>query len=180
MSIDETEAASLDLSKILVLKYLTDDEKDSLVYKTGHALVMYLQAKHTSLLRDYLEALRKGDLHKSEGFLSQIKGQDDAFKGWLAENNTYTAMEKINALQVTKGDFIATDQEIVDKEIKNLSYYRADIKTMDGEEVGSFSPVEHVAFYDVARAVNRATNDSLDISKEYHFLKVIRTDDRIN
>ncbi|MDR2609517.1 MAG: collagenase [Rickettsiales bacterium] len=176
LSIDKTEAKGLDLSKILELKYSDNKEEDSLVYKTGHALVMYLQEKHPSLLRDYLEALRKGDLHKSEDLLSQIKGQDDAFKGWLAENNTDTAMEKINALQVTKGGFIATGQEIVDKEIKNVSYYRADIKTMDGEEVGSFSPVEHVAFYDVARAINRATNDKLDISKEYHFLKVIRTD----
>ncbi|MFP3033297.1 MAG: peptidase M2, partial [Wolbachia sp.] len=38
-------------------------------------------------------------------------------------------------------------------------------------------PVEHVAFYDVARAINRATNDTLDISKEYHFLKVVKTSD---
>jgi len=176
LSIDKTEAAGSDLREILKLEYSTDDEKDSLVYRTGHALVMYLQEKDPSLLRDYLEALRKGDLHKLEDLLSQIKGQDDAFKGWLAENNTDTAMEKINALQVTKGDFIATGQEIVDKEIKNVSYYKADIKIMDGEKVGSFSPVEHVAFYDVARAINRATNDNLDISKEYHFLKVIRTD----
>ncbi|MDR2548257.1 MAG: collagenase, partial [Rickettsiales bacterium] len=173
-SIDKTGAEAKSLSEILVLKYSDDNKNDdSLVYKTGHALVMYLQEKDPSLLQDYLEALRKGESHKSEGFLSQIKGQDDAFKGWLAENNTDTAMKKINALQVTKGDFIAAGQEIVDKEIKNVSYYRADIKTMDGEEVGSFSPVEYVAFYDVARAVNRATNDSLDISKEYHFLKVL-------
>ncbi|WCR58683.1 MAG: hypothetical protein PG978_000097 [Wolbachia endosymbiont of Ctenocephalides felis wCfeF] len=160
------------LKDILKLQYSED-----LVYRTGHALVMYLQEKEPSLLLNYLEALRKGESHKSEDLLSQIKGQDDAFKGWVAENNTDTAMEKINALQVTKGDFIATGQEIVDKEIKNVSYYRADIKTMDGEEVGNFSPVEHVAFYDVARAVNRATNDNLDISKKYHFLKVIKTPD---
>ena len=86
-------------------------------------------------------------------------------------------MEKINALQVTKGDFIATGQEIVDGEIKNVSYYRADIKKMDEEKIGSFSPVEHVAFYDVARAINRVINDYFDISKEYHFLKVIKTPD---
>ncbi|WP_264705310.1 surface protein-related protein [Wolbachia endosymbiont (group A) of Gymnosoma rotundatum] len=55
--------------------------------------------------------------------------------------------------------------------------YKANIEKMDGENVGSFSPVEHVAFYDVARAINRATNDTLDISKEYHFLKVVKTSD---
>ncbi|WP_265024495.1 MULTISPECIES: peptidase M2 [unclassified Wolbachia] len=86
-------------------------------------------------------------------------------------------MEHLNALQVTKGDFIATGQEIVGGEIKNVSYYKANIEKMDGENVGSFSPVEHVAFYDVARAINRATNDTLDISKEYHFLKVVKTSD---
>lgn len=109
--------------------------------------------------------------------MKDIKGHDTDFKSWLAENDTETAMEHLNALQVTKGDFIAIGQEIVGGEIKNVSYYKANIEKMDGENVGSFSPVEHVAFYDVARAINRATNDTLDISKEYHFLKVVKTSD---
>ncbi len=174
-SIDKTEATNLNLSEILSLEYSENDEANSLVYKTGHALIMYLQEKDPSLLRDYLDALRQGDSHKSKDFLSQIKGHNDNFKGWLAENDTETAMEHLNALQVTKGAFIATGQEIVGGEIKNISYYKANIEKMDGENVGSFSPVEHVAFYDVARAINRATDDTLDISKEYHFLKVVKT-----
>ncbi|QOD37960.1 peptidase M2 [Candidatus Wolbachia massiliensis] len=176
-SIDKTEAASLDLSEILSLKYSNDSEANSLVYKTGHALVMYLQKTDPGLLRDYLDALRQGDSHKSGNFLDQIKEHNDAFKDWLDSNDTDTAMEKINALQVTKGDFIATGQEIVSGEIKNVSYYKANIEKMDGENVGNFSSVEHIAFHGVARAVNRATNDNLDISKEYHFLKVIKTPD---
>ncbi|OAL99982.1 MAG: peptidase M2 [Wolbachia endosymbiont of Dactylopius coccus] len=176
-SIDKTEATNLDLDKILSLKYSDDSEANSLVYKTGHALVMYLQEKDPSLLRDYLDTLRQGDSHKSESFLESIKGHNADFKSWLTENDTETAMEHLNALQVTKGDFIATGQEIVGGEIKNVSYYKANIEKIDGENVGSFSPVEHVAFYDVARAMNRATNDTLDISKEYHFLKVVKTSD---
>ncbi|WP_264719006.1 peptidase M2 [Wolbachia endosymbiont (group A) of Lasioglossum morio] len=177
-SIDKTEAANLDLDKILSLEYSKDSEANSLVYKTGHALIMYLQEKDPSLLRDYLDALRQGNSDESKSFLKDIKGHDTDFKSWLAENDTETAMEHLNALQVTKGDFIAIGQEIVGGEIKNVSYYKANIEKMDGENVGSFSPVEHVAFYDVARAINRATNDTLDISKEYHFLKVVKTSDR--
>ncbi|MCM1001349.1 MAG: peptidase M2 [Wolbachia endosymbiont of Melophagus ovinus] len=176
-SIDKTKTTNSDLSKILSLEYSENSEANSLVYKTGHALIMYLQEKDPSLLKNYLDALRQGDSHQSENFLDQIKGHNDDFKGWLAENSTDVAMQNINALQVTKGEFIATGQEIVGGEIKNVSYYKANIEKMDGENVGSFSPVEHVAFYDVARAVNRATNDNLDISKEYHFLKVIKTPD---
>lgn len=176
-SIDKTEAANLDLDKILSLEYSKDSEANSLVYKTGHALIMYLQEKDPSLLRDYLDALRQGNSDESKSFLKDIKEHDANFKSWLAENDTETAMEEINALQVTKGDFIATGQEIVGGEIKNVSYYKANIEKMDGENVGNFSPVEHVAFHNVARAVNRATNDNLYISKEYHFLKVIKTSD---
>ncbi|WP_253301897.1 peptidase M2 [Wolbachia endosymbiont of Psylliodes chrysocephala] len=176
-SIDKTEATNLDLDKILSLKYSDDSEANSLVYKTGHALVMYLQKTNPDLLKDYLDTLRAGDSHKSESFLESIKGHNADFKSWLAENDTETAMEHLNALQVIKGDFIATGQEIVGGEIKNISYYKANIEKIDGENVGSFSPVEHVAFHDVARAVNRATNDNLDISKEYHFLKVVKTSD---
>ncbi|WP_265036638.1 peptidase M2 [Wolbachia endosymbiont (group A) of Anomoia purmunda] len=176
-SIEKTEAANLDLDKILSLKYSDDSEANRLVYKTGHALVMYLQKTNPDLLKDYLDTLRAGDSHKSESFLESIKGHNADFKSWLTENDTETAMEHLNALQVTKGDFIATGQEIVGGEIKNISYYKANIEKIDGENVGSFSPVEHVAFYDVARAINRATNDTLDISKEYHFLKVVKTSD---
>ncbi|WP_265016556.1 peptidase M2 [Wolbachia endosymbiont (group A) of Andrena dorsata] len=176
-SIDKTEAANLDLDKILSLEYSKDSEANSLVYKTGHALIMYLQEKDPSLLRDYLDALHQGNSDESKSFLKDIKGHDADFKSWLAENDTETAMEEINALQVTKGDFIATGQEIVGGEIKNISYYKANIEKIDGENVGSFSPVEHVSFYDYARAVNRATNDNLDISKEYHFLKAVKTAD---
>ncbi|WP_253303570.1 peptidase M2 [Wolbachia endosymbiont of Phyllotreta cruciferae] len=176
-SIDKTEAANLDLDKILSLEYSKDSEANSLVYKTGHALIMYLQEKDPSLLRDYLDALRQGNSDESKSFLKDIKGHDTDFKSWLAENDTETAMEHLNTLQVTKGDFIAIGQEIVGGEIKNVSYYKANIEKMDGENVGSFSPVEHIAFYDVARAINRATNDTLDISKEYHFLKVVKTSD---
>nr|WP_246433128.1 peptidase M2 [Wolbachia endosymbiont of Spodoptera picta] len=176
-SIDKTEAANLDLGGILNLQYSANGEENSLVYKTGHALIMYLQEKDPSLLRDYLDALRQGNSDESKSFLKDIKGHDADFKSWLAENDTETAMEHLNALQVTKGDFIATGQEIVGGEIKDVSYYKANIEKIDGENVGSFSPVEHVAFYDVARAINRATNDNLDISKEYHFLKVVKTPD---
>ncbi|OCA06374.1 peptidase M2 [Wolbachia endosymbiont of Trichogramma pretiosum] len=176
-SIDKTEAANLDLGEILNLQYSANGEENSLVYKTGHALIMYLQEKDPSLLRDYLDALRQGNSDESKSFLKDIKGHDADFKSWLAENDTETAMKHLNALQVTKGDFIATGQEILGGEIKDVSYYKANIEKIDGENVGSFSPVEHIAFYDVARAINRATNDNLDISKEYHFLKVVKTAD---
>ncbi|WP_265030565.1 peptidase M2 [Wolbachia endosymbiont (group B) of Athalia cordata] len=176
-SIDKTEAANLDLGEILNLQYSANGEENSLVYKTGHALIMYLQEKDPSLLRDYLDALRQGNSDESKSFLKDIKGHDADFKSWLAENDTETAMEHLNALQVTKGDFIATGQEIVGGEIKDVSYYKANIEKIDGENVGSFSAVEHVSFYDYARAVNRATNDTLDISKEYHFLKAVKTTD---
>lgn len=176
-SIDKTEAANLDLGGILNLQYSANGEENSLVYKTGHALIMYLQEKDPSLLRDYLDALRQGNSDESKSFLKDIKGHDADFKSWLAENDTETAMEHLNALQVTKGDFIATGQEIVGGEIKDVSYYKANIEKIDGENVGSFSAVEHVSFYDYARAVNRATNDTLDISKEYHFLKAVKTTD---
>ncbi|WP_250778535.1 collagenase [Wolbachia pipientis] len=176
-SIDKTEATNLDLSRILSLEYSENSETNSLVYKTGHVLIMYLQTNHPNLLSDYLSAIRAGDSSRSKQLLEEIQQHNDAFKGWLAENSTDVAMQDINALQVTKGEFIATGQEIVGGEIKNVSYYKANIEKMDGENVGSFSPVEHVALYDFARAINRATNDYFDISKKYHFLKVIKTPD---
>lgn len=87
LSIDKTEAASLDLSKILELKYSTDDEKDSLVYKTGDALVMYLQENHPNLLSNYLSAIRTSDKVRSEELVKEMKGKiqqfDDVFKAGL-------------------------------------------------------------------------------------------------
>ena len=172
-SIDKTQNKNLDLNEILQLTYSADGEQNSLVYKTGHALVMYLQERNPNLLRDYMDALRVGDSHKSQSSLNKIKNSNDNFKSWLADNNTEIAMKDINALQIEKGDFIATQKEIIGGEIKDVSYYKANINNMNGENVGNFSPTEHISFYEYARAINRATNDVLDISKEYNFLKVI-------
>lgn len=177
-SIDKTEAANLNLSTILNLGYSDDSEAHILAYKTGHALIMYLQEKHPNLIGDYLSALRAGDSYKSQGLLEKIKGYDATFKSWLASSNTEAAMEQVNALQVTKGEFIITKKEIVDGEIKDVSYYRADIQTMDGEKVGSFSTVEHTSNSDGIRTTNRATGDLLRITKgEFSFLKVVSTSD---
>ncbi|WCR53819.1 MAG: hypothetical protein PG981_000841 [Wolbachia endosymbiont of Ctenocephalides orientis wCori] len=177
-SIDGTEAANLNLSTILNLSYSDDSEAHILAYKIGHPLIMYLQEKHPNLISDYLSALRAGDSYKSQDLLEEIKGYDATFKSWLAENDTETAMQDINALQVTKGEFIATKKEIVYGEIKDVSYYIADIQTMDGEKVGSFSPVEHTSNSDGIRTTNRATGDLLRISKgEFNFLKVVSTPD---
>lgn len=165
----------LDLSKILKLNYSSNHEENDLVYKTGQALVMYLQEKHPNLLSDYLSAVRGGDSHKLQGFLNKAISYDDDFKSWLTSNNTETAMREINALQVTKGEYIATKKEIVDGEIKDVSYYRAEIQTMDEERVGSFSPVKHTSFSEYIRASN-ATHH-LDISGKYSFLKVVNTSD---
>jgi hypothetical protein len=176
-SIDRTEAANFDLTKILTLQYSADGEQNSLVYKTGHALVMFLQKNHPNLLSDYLSAISADNSTKSQNPLSQIAQHNAEFKSWLTSNDTETAMREINAMQVTKGEFIATKKEIVDGEIKDVSSYRADIKTMDGEKVGSFSPVEHTAFHGIIRSINRAIDANLDIAKEYNFLKVIQTSD---
>ncbi|MDN5248305.1 MAG: ankyrin repeat domain-containing protein [Wolbachia endosymbiont of Tyrophagus putrescentiae] len=176
-SIDKTQAKNLDLNEIVRLEYSPDGEQNSLVYKTGHALIMYLQEKNPSLLKNYIEVMKSGDQSKSQDYLDKIVKCNDDFKQWLSANNTEVAMKDVNALQVTKGEFIATKKEIVDGEIKEVSYYKANIDKIDGESVGSFSPVEHISFYNDARAINRATNDYLDISKEYNFLKVIKTTD---
>ncbi|VVC27504.1 Ankyrin repeat,Ankyrin repeat-containing domain,Peptidase M9A/M9B, collagenase, bacterial, partial [Cinara cedri] len=172
-SIDKTQAKDLNLDEILKLQYSDEGEQNSLVYKTGHALVMYLKEKNPHLLKDYMETLRVGASEKSQKFVNDIIQSNDDFKDWLADHNTEVAMKDINALQIEKGEFIGIKKEIVNGEIKDVSYYRADINKIDGGNVGSFSPVEHVSVYDYARAINRATNDNLDISKEYNFLKVI-------
>ncbi|OEY86782.1 hypothetical protein BIY23_01975 [Wolbachia pipientis] len=176
-SIDVTQDKNLTLSEILKLEYSGDSEQNSLVYKTGHALVMYLQESEPYLLKNFIDSKRLGDIQNSEKFFNKIIESDNHFKNWLDANNTDVAMRDINALHVTKGEFIATKKETVDGEIKNVSYYKANIDNMKGENVGDFSHIEHISFCNYARAINKATNDYLDISKEYHFLKVIKNND---
>ncbi len=169
-SIDITKNKNFSLNEILELKYSVDSELNSLVYKTGHALIMYLQEKDPSLLKDLISSKHVDN----EECLNKIIAYEHDFKQWLDSNNTETAMRDINALRVTKGEFIGMKEEIVGREIKNVSYYKANINKMDGEDVASFSHVEHISFSGWTRAISRATNDYLDIPKEYHFIKVIK------
>ncbi len=173
-SIDSTQLAGLNLQEILALDY----SDDGLIYQAGHALVMYLQEKEPELIKKYLMTLRENDADTSEKLLTAIKDKNDDFKNWLDSKNTVTAMKAINALQVTRGDFIGTKKEIIGNEIKDISYYKAEIKTMDGKDAGIFSATEHYSFYGYFRSYNGATNDYMDIPKEYNTLKVIKDNNK--
>jgi len=85
-------------------------------------------------------------------------------------------MQKINALEVTKGEFIASKKEIIDGEIKNVNYYTADIKSLETKEfVGKFATVEYTGYGNYIRCYNAASRDYFDIkiTGDYHYLKLI-------
>lgn len=173
-SIDEAERAigkrGLDLNSILKLQYSEDAADNSLVYKMGHALTMYLKDK--GILEDYLGAMKKGNGGYAESLIHRHYDQGD-FANWLSQHNTETAMKEMNALQVTKGEFIGTKEEIVDGEIKNVSYYKANIEKMSGENVGQFSTTSYYFTNDYLRVENSATRYHLDLSEQYSFIKLV-------
>ncbi|GHM58761.1 MAG: hypothetical protein sL5_08500 [Candidatus Mesenet longicola] len=173
-SIDEAERAigtrDLSIDSILKLEYSENAADDSLVYKMGHALVMYLKEK--GVLDDCLEAAKAGHNSYVEQLVRSNYDQKD-FRDWLSQHNTETAMKEINALQVTKGEFIGTKEKIVDGEVKNVFYYKANIEKMDGESVGKFSTTSHYFTGDYLRVENSATRYCLDLSEQYRFMKLV-------
>ncbi|WP_339045546.1 hypothetical protein [Candidatus Mesenet endosymbiont of Agriotes lineatus] len=174
-SIDEAERAigkrGLDIDSILELGYSENATDNSLVYKMGHAFTMYM--KDRGILKEYLEAIKKGDSNGAEQLIRSHYNQED-FTDWLSQHNTETAMKEMNALQVTKGEFIATKKEIVDGEIKDVSYYKANIEKMNGENVGEFSTTSHYRTGSYLRVENEATGDHIDISEQqYRFMKLV-------
>ncbi|WP_339048482.1 hypothetical protein [Candidatus Mesenet endosymbiont of Phosphuga atrata] len=173
-SIDEAEKAigtrDLNINNILKLQYSENHADNSLVYKMGHALIMY--SKEKGILGELLEAAKKSD----NGRIEELVQQKD-FREWLSQHNTETAMKEINALQVTQGDFIGTKKEVVDGEIKNVSYHKANIEKMDGESVGKFSTTSHYFTGDYLRVENSAIRCSLDLSEQYRFIKLVNRND---
>lgn len=86
-------------------------------------------------------------------------------------------MQEINALEVTKGGFIASKKEIIDGEIKDVNYYTANIKTLTTKEsVGEFATVEYMGFGNYIRCSSAAKNIHIDISldSDYRHLKLIK------
>ncbi|XGA08304.1 MAG: hypothetical protein U0X86_000513 [Wolbachia endosymbiont of Xenopsylla cheopis] len=173
-SIDEAEKAigtrDLNINNILKLQYSENHADNSLVYKMGHTLVMYLKEK--GVLDDCLEAAKAGNNDRVEQLVRSSYDQKD-FRDWLSQHNTETAMKEINALQVTKGEFIGTKEKIVDGEVKNVFYYKANIEKMDGESVGKFSTTSHYFTGDYLRVENSATRYCLDLSEQYRFMKLV-------
>ncbi|WP_353286908.1 peptidase M2 [Wolbachia endosymbiont (group A) of Anthophora plumipes] len=140
-SIDKTEAENLDLDKILSLEYSKDSEANSLVYKTGHALIMYLQEKDPSLLRDYLDALRQGNSDESKSFLKDIKGHDADFKSWLDISKEYHFLKAVKTadgqVKLTysdqQGNEYQNSQEYKNQALRILSKYDTEIKNQVDE-----------------------------------------------
>lgn len=172
-SIDLTEAEikTKNITQLLDLKYSDNFHDNEMVYKAGHSIIMYLNDKNPELLKKILHN------KNPEQYLDQIKKENNNFKDWLTENNTDNAMQKINALEVTKGDFIASKKEIIDSEIKDVNYYTANIKTLTTKEsVGEFATVEYMGFGNYIRCSSAAKNIHIDISldSDYRHLKLIK------
>ncbi|MDR5611974.1 MAG: hypothetical protein RAM36_02740, partial [Arsenophonus sp.] len=171
IDLTEDEIKSKNISEFLKLKYSNDFHENAKVYKVGLALTMYLKAKKPELLKNLLHN------ENPEKYLELIKNENDNFKNWLNENNSDNAMQKINALEVTKGEFIASKKEIIGGEIKNVNYYTADIKSLETKEfVGNFATVEYTGYGNYIRCYNAASRDYFDIkiTGDYHYLKLIK------
>ncbi|HGJ5891322.1 MAG TPA: hypothetical protein ACHBZA_08300 [Arsenophonus apicola] len=171
IDLTEYEIKTKNINQLLELKYSDNFHDNDMVYKAGHAIIMYLNDKNPELLNKILHN------ENPEQYLKLIKKENNKFKDWLTENNTDNAMQKINALEVTKGKFIASKKEIIDGEIKDVNYYTANIKNLTTKElVGEFATVEYMGFGNYIRCSSAAKNIHIDINldSDYRHLKLIK------
>lgn len=171
IDLTEYEIITKNINQLLELKYSDNFHDNDMVYKAGHAIIMYLNDKNPELLNKILHN------ENPEQYLKLIKKENNKFKDWLTENNTDNAMQKINALEVTKGKFIASKKEIIDGEIKDVNYYTANIKNLTTKElVGEFATVEYMGFGNYIRCSSAAKNIHIDINldSDYRHLKLIK------
>lgn len=171
IDLTEYEIKTKNINQLLELKYSDNFHDNDMVYKAGHAIIMYLNDKNPELLNKILHN------ENPEQYLKLIKKENNKFKDWLTENNTDNAKQKINALEVTKGKFIASKKEIIDGEIKDVNYYTANIKNLTTKElVGEFATVEYMGFGNYIRCSSAAKNIHIDINldSDYRHLKLIK------
>ncbi|MFV9997552.1 MAG: hypothetical protein AB8W37_07670 [Arsenophonus endosymbiont of Dermacentor nuttalli] len=171
IDLTEYEIKSTNITQLLELEYSDNFHDNNMVYKAGHSIIMYLKKEKPELLKKYLNN------ENSEKYLELIKQEDNNFKHWLNKNNTDNAMQKINALEISKGEFLLTRKEIINGEIKNVDYYTANIKNLVTKEfVGKFAHVEYTGFDNYIRSYYTSSKDYLDINLtgEYHYLKLIK------
>ncbi|WGO83615.1 hypothetical protein [Arsenophonus apicola] len=174
IDLTEDEIKTKNITQLLELKYSDNFHDNDMVYKAGHAIIMHLNDKNPKLLKKILHN------KNPEQYLDQIKKENNKFKDWLTENNTDNAMQKINALEVTKGDFIFTREEIIDGEIKKVNYYTANIKNSTTKElVGEFAAVKYMARDNHIYSYHTPSKEYLDIdlTGEYHYLKLIKNNE---
>lgn len=180
VSIDATRKQLIgdyNLKKMLSLEYSNDPAQDALVYRVGHALTMYFDWQNPEILKNYLLAVRNskdGNIDHANRILSQ-NYDNEKFKTFLFEHSTETEMKNINALKVERGEKLATLQELVGSQYENVTYYEANIKTMDRMEiVGKFSPVYHSSTGNTVRITSADMQSYFDLSQQYNFMKVVR------
>lgn len=173
--VSQKETQTLTAEALRNLYYSEDPEKNSLLYRTGHAVVSYLQDRHPNLLGRYLSILGQ-DETQADSLLQEALADLSSLKRWLREYSLENQLHKSNVLKVTPEDHpIGKREGLVGNQVNKLIYHPAAITSQNGETVGHFSPIIHLWQVNTVRATNRATNDYLDIPKDYGFLKVLNT-----
>lgn len=163
-----------DLSSMLSLEYSNDFVQNSLVYRVGHALVMYFDWRSPEILRNYLIEVRDSKDPKDANKILYKSYDKEMFKTFLVDHSTETEMKSINALKVECGEKLATVKEIVGNQYQDVTYYELKISLMDRMEiVGKFSSVLHFAVGNTMRVISADIKSYFDLSQDFNFMKVV-------
>lgn len=172
--VSQEESRGLTSGALKTLNYSKDPEKNSLLYRMGHAVVSYLQDQYPQLLSYYFSSLGSRNSGEAESLLEQAVAALPALKHWLHEHSLEKLFQESNVLEARPKKLIGTQERLVGHQVKNISYHQAAITTNEGQTVGRFSPIMHLWTVNTVRAINRATDDYLDIPEDYSFLKVLK------
>lgn len=174
--VSQEEAQALTTETLGNLDYSEDPKENNLLYRMGHAVVSYLQAEHPELLGNYFILQKNQESKLAHSLLQEGLADLSSLKSWLREYSLENQLHKSNVLRVISEDHpIGTRVGLVGNQVKKLIFHPAAITSQNGDKVGRFSSILHLWQVNTVRATNRATNDYLDIPKDYGFLKVLNT-----
>lgn len=174
--VSQQEIQALNTEALSRLGYSEDPDQNSLLYRMGHAVVSYLQEQYPRHLSQYVTQQNNQQFQQAERLLQQALEDLTPLQQWLNENSLEKLLQDSNVLKVIpEDDSTGTRKSLVGNQVKQLIYHPAVITTQKGDKVGRFSPIHHLWFVNTIRSTNQATNDYLDIPKDYGFLKVLKT-----
>lgn len=175
--LEEDDYECIMSGNMMNIEYSKFPGENSSIYRSGYAVVSYLQNEKPGLLNKIFTSLRERNAEKFRKLCEEILDARTDIKNWAYQNSLEVAAASINLLFIKNKPFSLIKKRPPSPATNHEKYSTAYITDHSGKIVGRFSHIVHLWIKEKLCSINSIDNSLVTISSNYYFIKMVNNNE---